>query len=212
MIEDGINIPDFDTITGNWLCLDFTHTLGGRYDPQPHELLNSYSDLIAWGLFEHLLTDEEVLRLLNEAERHPGEAFTVFEQAIRLREAIYRVFYDISEDSSPDQSDLTILNDILANALSHACIVPEEKGFVWDWTMKEQSLDYLLWVVVRSAADLLTSERLRDVRACSAEDCRWLFLDTSKNHSRRWCDMQTCGNQAKARRHYSRKKEAVSKR
>ena len=212
MIEDGINIPDFDTITGNWLCLDFTHTLGGRYDPQPHELLNSYSDLLAWGLFEHLLAHEEEQRLLHEAAQHPEEASAVFERAIRLREAIYRVFYAISEDSSPDQTDLAILNDILAHALSHACIVPQEKGFVWDWTMKEQSLDYLLWVVVRSAADLLTSERLQDVRACAAEDCRWLFLDTSKNHSRRWCDMQTCGNQAKARRHYSRKKEAVSKR
>ena len=211
MIEDGINIPDFDTITGNWLCLDFTHTLGGRYDPQPHELLNSYSDLIAWGLFEHLLAHEEAQRLLHEAAQHPEEASAVFERAIRLREVIYRVFYAISEDSSPGQSDLTILNDILAHALSHACIVPEEKGFVWDWTMKEQSLDYLLWVVVRSAADLLTSEKLQDVSACAAEDCRWLFLDTSKNHSRRWCDMQTCGNQAKARKHYSRKKEAVSK-
>jgi len=69
-------------------------------------------------------------------------------------------------------------------------------------------LERINWLIVRSAADLLTSDKLHDVRACSAEDCRWLFLDISKNHSRRWCDMETCGNQAKARRHYRRKKSA----
>ena len=101
-----------------------------------------------------------------------------------------------------------MLNTMLAQAMSRACIVSEKDSFSWDWCVNNDAerLQRIPWLVVRSAADLLTSDKLRDVRACAAEDCRWLFLDISKNHSRRWCDMQTCGNQAKARRHYSRKK------
>src|SRR5579884_2172286 len=171
-----IHMPDFDTVPGNALCLDFTHTLTERYsDIGPKELLNSYSDLVAWGLFAHILTDEEASTFLEVAE-------------------------------TPARDDLKLLNMRLSEAMAQARIVPDTQGYKWDWVRDEQALDRILWPVVRSAADLLTSEKLPDVRACAAEDCRWLFLDISKNHSRRWCDMQTCGNQAKARRHYQRAK------
>ncbi len=128
-------------------------------------------------------------------------------RAIDAREAIYRIFYAISEDDDPHELDLAHLNALLAEAMSHACLVHREDAYAWDWQTGEGDLNVLLWQVVRSAAELLTSEKLHDLRACAADDCRWLFLDTSKNHSRRWCEMQTCGNQAKARRHYSRKKK-----
>jgi predicted RNA-binding Zn ribbon-like protein len=62
----------------------------------------------------------------------------------------------------------------------------------------------MLWPIASSAADLLTSERLKKVRLCEAKTCTWLFLDESRNHSRRWCDMKVCGNREKARRHYQR--------
>ena len=211
MAAVSIQIPAFDDLSGNWLCLDFTHTLTERYSPQPQDLLNSYSDLVAWGSYERLLTDEEAQQLLWEANNHPEEASATQERALELRETIYRMFYALSEGSSPEQSDLALLNERLAEAMSHACLVPDGGAFRWDWATNEQALDRILWLVVRSAADLLTSEKLHDVRACAADDCKWLFLDASKNHSRRWCDMQTCGNQAKARRHSSRKKDVGAK-
>jgi predicted RNA-binding Zn ribbon-like protein len=66
-------------------------------------------------------------------------------------------------------------------------------------------MDAPLWGVTRSAADLLTSDTERPlVRECSAEDCHWLFLDTTRNRSRQWCSMKSCGNRQKARRHYQR--------
>jgi predicted RNA-binding Zn ribbon-like protein len=206
-----IQIPAFDDISGNWLCLDFTHTLTERYSPQPQELLNSDNDLVAWGLYERLLTDEEAQQLLREAKKHPEEASAALQRALELRETIYRVFYALWEGSLPEQSDLALLNERLAEAMSHARLVPDGGGFRWDWATNEQALDRIRWLLARSAADLLTCERLHDVRACAADDCKWLFLDTSKNHSRRWCDMQTCGNQAKARSHYSRKKDVGAK-
>jgi len=203
-------MPEFDTVPGNWLCLDFTHTLTARYSPDRQELLHNYNDLLAWGLYMRLLTEEEERQLLQVAERHPLEAAKTLENAIRLREAVYRMFYAISEDTKPQEDDMALLNATLARAMSHACILMGEDNFTWDWFEKSDAdrLERLSWLVVRSAADLLTSEKLHDVRACAADDCRWLFLDISKNHSRRWCDMQTCGNQAKARKHYSRKKSA----
>jgi predicted RNA-binding Zn ribbon-like protein len=204
-------IPAFGQLSGNWLCLDFTHTLDERYSAQPVELLHSYSALVAWGIYARLLTREEAGRLLDVAAREPGEAEAVLERAIDAREAIYRIFYAISEGEDPDRADIALLNTRLAGAMTHACLVRKDNGYAWDWQAAESELDMVLWQVVRSAADLLTSEKLDDVRACAAEDCRWLFLDTSKNHSRVWCDMQTCGNKAKARRHYSRKKETASK-
>jgi predicted RNA-binding Zn ribbon-like protein len=209
-----IHIPDFDDTPGNWLCLDFTHTLQDRFNAERKELLHTYSDLLAWGLYMRLLSEKEAQELLRIAEQHPQIATKTLHNAVNLREALYRIFYAISQEEMPGADDMALLNATLAQAMSRACIVEagEKDQFHWDWKAKSdaEGLERINWIIVRSAADLLTSDKLRDVRACAAEDCRWLFLDISKNHSRRWCDMETCGNQAKARRHYSRKKRASS--
>ncbi len=210
MVKKNMNIPipNFDNNLGNWLCLDFTHTLQDRYNPRRNELLHSYSDLLAWGLHMSILKEDEAQQLLRIAERYPQVASRSLNDAVNLREAVYRLFYTITEDSAPPQDDMDLLNSLLARAMSHACIVPAGDRFSWEWSAHSdaEKLERISWLVVRSAADLLISDKLHNVRACAAEDCRWLFLDISKNHSRRWCDMETCGNQAKARRHYSRKK------
>ena len=205
-----MDIPDFDNSPGNWLCLDFTHTLQDRFNAVRKELLHSYSDILAWGLYMHLLQEQEAQELLRIAEQHPNIATETLHNAVEGREAIYRIFYNISQEEAPDAGDMAFLNTMLAQAMSHACIVEtdEQDHFRWDWQAKSDAgrLERINWIIIRSAADLLTSDKLHDVRACASQDCRWLFLDISKNHSRRWCDMETCGNQAKARRHYSRKK------
>jgi predicted RNA-binding Zn ribbon-like protein len=208
MVEPIEQASGFDTTSGNWLCLDFTHTLDGRYEAYPKELLNNYSNLVSWGQYVHILKDDEARSLREEATNHPVEASAALERALVLREAIYRIFLAIAEDMSPQEADLDTLNTALAEALSHARIAPTVRGFVWDWAGREVDLNSMLWQVARSAADLLTAEELDAVRACASEDCRWLFVDTSKNRSRRWCDMKTCGNRSKARRHYERKKQA----
>jgi predicted RNA-binding Zn ribbon-like protein len=82
--------------------------------------------------------------------------------------------------------------------------------FGWSWADDPVNLEMPLWPVTRSAADLLTSSDLRSLRLCASDTCAWLFLDTSRNGSRRWCSMRTCGNRAKARRHHARVRAAVS--
>jgi predicted RNA-binding Zn ribbon-like protein len=207
MVETEVQAPNFE-FTGNHLCLDFTNTVQDR-STSPRELLNSYSDLLLWSQGAQILTEDEAERLREEAARHTREAKAVLQRAIDLREALYRIFFAVARGSSPEKVDLSTLNTEFSEAMSQACIVPAKDSFALDWTGKEKALDRMLWTLARSAADLLTSAELDDVRVCAADDCKWLFLDTSKNHTRRWCDMKSCGNRAKARKHYTQKKQSA---
>ena len=199
--------PIFE-FTGHNMCLDFCNTLHDRASG-PRELLTSYDKLLLWGQQAHILTEDKAHLLNKEAQHHKEEAAAVLQQAIDLREAIFRLLLAKLQGSSPDEADLAIFNAAFSHTMAQSCIVPREHGFERNWLPEEHALDRPLWSVVRSAADLLTTEELEDVRICASDTCNWLFLDTSKNHTRRWCDMKSCGNRAKARRHYSQKKKST---
>jgi predicted RNA-binding Zn ribbon-like protein len=191
------------------LCLDFANSLEGRLTDQPRESLTHYAALVTWGQRAGILANDTAQRLAREAARRPAAAAVVFERGGALREAIYRIFSAVAHQCSPQTADLDLLNAVLGEALAALRIIPTPDGFIWGWTCDTRRLDRLLWPIAQSAADLLTSGELRAVRECAAPTCGWLFLDTSRNHSRRWCDMKACGNRAKARRHYERKKQAI---
>ncbi len=193
--------------TGNNLCLDFCNTLNDRKD-NPRELLTSYDILLLWGQEAHILTEDEAQLLDVEAKEHRWEAEAVLKQAIELREAIFRLILSRIHGTPPAETDVATFNTVLSHAMAHSYIVPGEHDFAWGWLPEKRALDRLLWPVVRAAADLLTSEELEDVRICASDTCGWLFIDQSKNHTRRWCDMKSCGNRAKARKHYSQKKQS----
>ena len=190
------------------LCLDFAETLENQFSKRQRESLNSYSDLVSWSKQAGIVTDTEAKRLVREGTIRPADAAAVFKRAIALRQAVYGIFSAVSGGRQPHAADLAILNAELTGALTRCGIVPTAGGFAWDWADDENALDRILWPVVQSAATLLTSGDLAKVRGCASPDCSSLFLDTSRNRSRRWCEMKTCGNQAKARRHYHRKKAA----
>ena len=209
MVENVIQAQIFD-LTGGLLCLDFANTVDDRTEVHPQELLNSYYDLVSWSEQAQVLTEREAQRLLEKAARRPSEAIRVLQQAVVIREAIFRIFKAVAEDASPENEDLVLLSAAVADAQDHARIVQKENGFRWDWATEAGELACMLWPVVHSAADFLTSDDLDSVRVCGSDTCNWLFLDTSKNHSRRWCNMKSCGNREKARRFYSRKKGSSS--
>jgi predicted RNA-binding Zn ribbon-like protein len=196
-------------VVGGELCLAFTDTVDWRKSDHPEELLTSYADLVSWGQDVGILTNEDADHLLQQAQHRPKEANAIFERAIVLREAIYRIFEAAADERPPESRDLDILNGALSEALARLRLVPTGEGFAWDWTDRDDALDRMLWPVVRLAADLLTSQRLGRVGQCPG--CGWLFLDSSRNRSRRWCTMEVCGNRAKARRHYERQKKQRAK-
>jgi predicted RNA-binding Zn ribbon-like protein len=195
-------------LVGGDLSLDFANTVGSHNSDAPNEHLTSYRALIAWSRHTRILSNRSAQRMLDQAEHRNDEAQRVLERASVLREAIYRIFSAVSEGGTPAPADLDILNETLSAALAHACVVPTRQGFTWGWVRDDEALDQMLWYVARSAADLLTSRERSKVRECANTTCGWLFVDTSKNHSRRWCSMSDCGNRAKARRHYARLRAA----
>jgi predicted RNA-binding Zn ribbon-like protein len=199
-----VNEPVFEYTGGN-LCLDFTNTLSGRR-ARPRERLTSYQDLVAWGRQAGVLTDADALLLERIAAEHPRDATRMFAEAVALREALYRILSSVVEGAPPGQDELAFLNAALSRAMDRLRVARGAGGFGWAWATEEETLDRMLWPVIRSAADLLVSGEAQRVRRCASESCDWLFLDTSRNHSRRWCDMSGCGNRAKARRHYARAK------
>lgn len=194
-------------LDGGSLPLNFINTVSNRVHEPMNEYLNSYEDWLNWSVYAGALTDETAVRLRREAAEHPQAARAAHRRALALRDHLHAIFSRVANGDVPDEADLDALNAALAEAVAYRAIAPEGRGFVWRWAAPLDALDQALWIVTCAAADLLTSPLVSRVRECPApEGCGWLFLDTSKNRSRRWCSMETCGNQAKARRHYRRQK------
>ncbi|MCZ6906331.1 MAG: ABATE domain-containing protein [Deltaproteobacteria bacterium] len=192
--------------TGGWLCLDFANTVSKRPTYHPQDRLTSFPRLVAWSHQAHIVSDREAQRLIRAGICQSEAAAEVLERAIGLREVIYRIFSAIAAGRQPVVVDLSKLNVCLAEAMVMARIVSTPNGYAWGWQDTEDALDRTLWPVARSAADLLASDGLVAVRDCVGRTCRWLFMDNSRNQSRRWCDMKVCGNRAKAHWHYERTK------
>ncbi|WP_165422963.1 CGNR zinc finger domain-containing protein [Ktedonosporobacter rubrisoli] len=194
-------------LLGGRLCLDFANTMDPRLGNHPCDYLRDYSDLLQWSLHVGLLAKDEAEQLQENAAQRPVEAATTFEQAITLRETLYRIFSTLARNAFPEKSDLDNLKAMFVRATTHAQLIPATHGLQWDWTERAPALAQMLWPVVHSAIELLTSEEVKKVKECpGVGDCGWLFLDTSKNGSRQWCSMEGCGSRAKMRRQYARKR------
>ena len=201
------NIPGSEVLQ---LCLDFANTMDWHASEHPSETLLVYADLVAWAQRIHLISDLVAQGLLQRAENEPAAAAAALAQAIVWREAIYRIFSAIAAERPIITADLTALNAAISVAYPHLQLVASGAEFAWGWTGTEDDWARMLWPVVRSAAELLTSPLLTRVRECADEQgCGYLFFDLTRNRSRRWCSMERCGNRAKARRHYKRQREAT---
>ncbi|GCE31749.1 hypothetical protein KDA_72330 [Dictyobacter alpinus] len=194
--------------------MDFTNTVDPRIGNSPREFLTNYADLARWSLYVGVLDESEAERLLQCAEQQPEEAASVFERAIVLREVLYRTFAALAHNLVPEPADLDLLKTAFVEAMTPAQLIPTTHGLQWDWTARKNELEQMLWPVVRSAIELLTTpEEIKRVKECPGiNDCGWLFLDTSKNGSRQWCSMEGCGSRAKMRRQYARKRSGKPQR
>ena len=202
----------FGSRVGGVLCLDFVNTVRGRIsDPADRgardyaerivgERLTSYDALLRWAAFAELLTSRELKLLAGEADRRPARSATVLRRALALRAAMYRLFKGSVAAWTAHPDDLAAINRELQIARAHQRLVASPRGFVLEDGDTASALDRMLWPVVRSAAELVTSPRLERVGQCPGDECGWLFLDTSRSGRRQWCDMKDCGNVAKVRR------------
>ncbi len=201
MTDAAAEIRRLDLI-GGALCLDFVNTVDEDGGNRVHDYLTNYAELLIWARHSGALTPQVARQLIRAAGRRPLEARRVHQRALELRSVLHRTFVAQSRGRRPRPEDLTILNQHLGEAFSRAKLTPAQGRCDWDWEGGEGDLRLVLHPVVRSAAELLTSNPPARVSGCIS--CGWLFVDRSKNHSRRWCSMRDCGNRAKARRHYRR--------
>ena len=196
-------------LMGGRLALDFTNTVSGKRLVAPIERLNAYPDLVSWGRQVGALDAAQARRLLSEADRDPDAAARALREAIDFREALFRAFRAVAEGAPPAAEDLDHLSRVLQRGRSRERLVCRGAACALGWPEDDASLDRMLWPVARSASDILTTGLASRVRLCEAtatDGCGWLFLDETRNRSRRWCSMRDCGNRAKARRHYRRRR------
>jgi predicted RNA-binding Zn ribbon-like protein len=191
--------------------LEFTNTVGNHASEHPGETLFNYNDLIAWMKGVGLLGEERAQVLMRSGITQPDKSVAVFARSLELREAIYRLFVAQTKGIPPPEGDLAILNSVLRNLTSGAQIGQESDRFVWQWNFDESALEAPLSIIALSAVELMTSENIKWIGQCADEGgCGWLFVDTSKNHSRRWCDINDCGNRAKQRRYQRRTRSRLA--
>jgi predicted RNA-binding Zn ribbon-like protein len=188
--------------------LAFANTLSWRGREAPVEALRDFGDLVQWAAGSAGLAPGIVADLASWAQQHPAMAADLFAAAIALREVIYRVFSALAAGAAVPDHDFAALNRALAAAPPRHRLGRLEASYGWQIGSAPLSAASLVAPVLWSAGDLMASDRRRRVRRCANTQCLWLFLDQSKGGTRRWCDMASCGNRAKARRHYQRARQA----
>src|SRR5438093_1981166 len=199
-------VPDHDIeLAGGALALDFANTVGGTHRSPTHDHLRDYGDIARFAVLAGNLESGVARRLTHRAERDPGRAAAVYELGIALRESIWAVFSALASGDAPRDSDLALIGDAAAAGAARSRLVYDRDGVGWSLPSDGEELERPLWDIARSAAELLTSGDHDRIKECASTTCEWVFLDRSRNHSRRWCDMSDCGNRAKARRFHAKK-------
>jgi len=187
-------------------CLDFINSVSDHLGPAPTERLCSYADLVSWSARCRLIAAAEQAGFSALGRKHPRAAAVALKSARSFREAAFRVFIAIAQDRPPADIDLAEVNRLVKKAQAQLELVPVAGHYHLTWREADASPEQILWRIARATAELMTSDALLTVRICAGEACGWLFLDKSRNHLRRWCSMSDCGNRAKAREFYNRRR------
>ena len=206
-METSVKVLTNLDLVGGHLALDFVNSVGGLVDPDPaSEALRSYDALLAWSQIAGSLDEEAAQALARRARRHPEAAEAAFARALELRELADRVIRSVAAGGKPNADDLATVRAEESAALARAELAPAGHGPEWRWQWRDtDDLEAPLWPLAHAVVDLLTHGRLERLRGCA--NCRWLFLDESRNASRRWCSMDGCGTDVKKRRYVERRRE-----
>ena len=197
-------IRTIDTLEllGGALCLDFINTVNTRPRPE-HDYLMNYSDLADWAHKLGVLSARETKQLRAWEPAHLKEAGTVLQRARSLREFLYRLFANTARESKRNGQEISEFPRYYGQAVADSQLVKKGDQYSFTWSIDE-TLSGLISQIIYSAGELLLQGKLQQVKECPG--CGWLFLDTSKNQSRRWCSMNSCGARDKMRRYHKRQR------
>jgi predicted RNA-binding Zn ribbon-like protein len=208
MIESLLSAPSRASslpLVGSELALDFTNTSSGRGTAFHQEHFHHVGDIIGWACHARILTPSDG-NGLRSAIADCELAAQLLERTLALRENIHAIASALAQDRPPSPSDVKDLTRVHAECLGRAQLVLHNSAFVWAWDPKEAPIESILGPIALSALVLLTQTDLSRIKRCGGDHCGWLFFDTTKNKSRRWCEMEVCGNRAKQKRHQKKQK------
>ena len=187
------------------LSIDFANTVAYRGSTS-EDSLHNLGDLFTWLAAAKALPEPAVTALPKLIAGAHSDAVRLFNDAISLREMIYSMLRAVARHLAPPAGDLQRLNHALGEAPLRLSLA--QAGAEMGWRVAiEPTAASLLAPILWSAADIIAGPDSARLRECANDQCLWLFLDDSKNGTRRWCSMQACGNRAKAHRHYQRHKD-----
>ena len=189
-------------------ALDLVNTVDWTRDGPNDERLTDYERFTEFAHDAGVIDGEIAERLRHTAAREPYAAAQALDRVLIVRDALQRVV-EFATAPGPRRGRqhtraLGELNDALRSALAHLQLRDAGGGLALEWVGLGESLESPLWPLIWSAAQLLASEEHHRLRVCAGPDCGWVYVDRSRNRMRRWCQMETCGNRAKASRRYSR--------
>jgi len=184
---------------GGNLSLDFVNTVHDRHEAPLRDLLQNYLDLVTWVYFADAINNSQKERLLQIGLERLQEANQIYDDSLNLRELLYDFIINMMNQVEVSPGNMQSINQWISKIFSNMKLAQLGNFFILDWKEENFGLESVLWPIIRAFTDLVTSEDTNHIKECS--NCGYLFVDSSKNKSRRWCSMEICGNREKARRH-----------
>ncbi|GAA1033317.1 hypothetical protein GCM10009557_34670 [Virgisporangium ochraceum] len=187
--ERPAGVRELPIVTGH-LALDFANTVDNRFDH-----LGTYPGLLHWAVRVDILTAAGARRLFETGPQSLRAAHA-------LRAVLVEVFGGIADGQPRADAHWAGLRPFVTDSYRHCDLLPHRGSYVMSWP--DDRPGAVLWPVARAAADLLTAPDLGRLKRCAG--CPWVFLDRSRNGSRRWCSMEDCGTRAKMERYVTKRK------
>lgn len=196
-----------DLCAGHFV-LDFVNTAAGL-NRDPRDWLDTYERLIEWSALAGIGQATLKGKLIDLDRANPAGGQEALADARLLRSALYEILHSGREGVLPPDSAVEQLQRWCRRGGATLELRWNREG-VLRTSIESCGLDVISATVALAAAELLSRPLDGQMGVCAGRNCGWVFLDTSKSRRRRWCDMKTCGNAAKADRHYRRTRSLKS--
>jgi predicted RNA-binding Zn ribbon-like protein len=192
------------------LWLDLVNTDAAAQSPGG-DLLRDFDALVTWLHAHGTLDDERIAGIRRRALLQPAAAAATLVDARRVRASL-RVLAERGQTIERVRVEAVVeINRVLGrSAGTRRLEVHPDGGYARTFVPTGDAFAGLMIPIVESAADALSLDELGRVRRCADTRCYRVFFDSTKNGLRRWCDMGTCGNRAKAARHRAKERSPGS--
>jgi predicted RNA-binding Zn ribbon-like protein len=195
-------------LVGGHPALDLVNTVTARNTAVPVDWLDSFERLVEWASLASTLDKKELKLLINHAAAASLGANRALGRIKRFREVLHTAYSALLAGERVPQASLDQLGATWQEAQSRTRLEHSAGAVAACLTFDRSGLDLIRDTLAAGAIELLRNLPANRARVCAGDRCGWLFIDSSKGGQRVWCDMATCGNAAKTRRHQNQNRRA----